>query len=153
MNPETERFGTRKRTVFRTWAMVIAVVGSLWPYLFSIAANVHTTFSLANRTRYYLHAIVNNETFVYVSPGATIEVDVKAPSSVSARVRYSPGQTVRGTGERTIDIQTTTTSTEGTQTCHSSDSHGETCSGTEPTSTTTTNPARWDVLPTDLSAE
>jgi len=132
--------------------MLVAVVGTLWPYLFSFAAGAETTFSLINHTRYYLHANVNNQTFVYIAPGGTVALDVKAPSSVYARVRYSPGQTVRGTGERTIDIQTTTTSTEGVSTCVT-DEQGNTCNSTEPTSTTTANPARWDVLPSDLQAE
>lgn len=152
MDSSTERFDRRKRMRLRGCATLVAVIGVLWPYMFSIAGSVETTFSLTNRTRYYLHANVNNETFVYISPGGTIVVNVKAPASIYARVRYSPGQTVKGAGERTVDIQSTTTSTEGSSTCTDS-GEDNTCSSTEPTSTTTASPARWDVLPADLTAE
>lgn len=151
MDSSTERFDRKKRLRYRGCVTLVAVIGVLWPYMFSIAGSTETTFSLNNGTRYYLHANINNQTFVYIAPGGTVAMVVKAPASVYARVRYSPGQTVRGAGERTVDIQTTTTSTEGT--CSSTDGDGSTCTSTEPTSTTTTSPARWDVTPADLVAE
>ena len=147
-----ERRHKRRRKWFRASSALVAVVGTLWPYMFSIAASADTTFSLINHTRYYLHASLNNQTFVYIAPGGSVALDVKAPTSVYAKVRYSPGQTVKGTGERTVDIQATTTSTEGASDCNNTN-QANTCNSTEPTSTTTANPARWDVLPSDVKAE
>ncbi len=152
MNTATELSGINRRRLFRTIMMIVAVVGTLWPYMFSLAGGTDTSFSLNNHTRYYLHANINNQTFVYIAPGGTVVVDIKAPASVYAKVRYSPGQNIQGVGERTVDVQTTTTSTEGSSTCNS-DNHESTCNTTDPTSTTTASPARWDVLPTDLKPE
>ncbi len=131
--------------------VLIAVVGILWPYMFSIAGS-ETTFTLTNRTRYYLHAKLNNESFVYIAPGGSAILEVNAPTSVFAAVRYSPGQGVKGTGERTVDVQATTTYSEGSSTC-SNTSEGSTCHSTEPSSSTSATPGRWDVLPADLTTQ
>ena len=130
---------------------LVAVVAVFWPYMFSIAST-GTTFTLSNRTHYYLHANVNNESHVYVAPGGSVIVDVTAPTSVYARVRYSPGQTVKGISERTVDITETRTTSEGSSTCSNS-SQGSTCNTTEPSTTSSATPGRWDVVSTDLTAE
>jgi hypothetical protein len=135
----------------RRIAALAAAVAVLWPYTFSLAGS-GTTFTLSNRTRHFLHARLNNESFVYIAPGGSAVLEVTAPTSVSANVRYSPGQDVKGRGERTVDIAATTTYSEGTTTCNSS-SQGEDCSNTGPSATTAATPGRWDVLPEDLTSE
>jgi hypothetical protein len=140
------------RKVHRILMTLAAIVAVLWPYMFSVAST-GTTFTLSNRTRYYLHAHVNNETFVYIAPGGSVIVEVTAPTSVNARVRYSPGQAVKGAGERTVDINETVTTSQGGSTCTSNDQGGSDCSTTEPSTSASATPGRWDVLPTDLTAE
>ena len=137
----------------RTFMALAAVLFVLWPYMFSIAG-ADTTFTLTNRTRYYLHAKLNNESFVYIAPGGSAILEVTAPTSVFATVRYSPGQAIKGTAERTVDINATTTTTPATTTCSSNDQGGSDCTNTnEPTTSTSATPGRWDVLATDLTAE
>jgi hypothetical protein len=140
------------RGVRRAMMALVAVAGTLWPYMFSIA-NTGTTFTLTNRTRYYLHAKVNNESFVYIAPGGSATLEVTAPTSVFAIVHYSPGQGVKGTAERTVDITETVTSSGAASTCTSNSQEGSTCHTTEPSTTSSASPGRWDVLPTDLTAD
>ncbi len=143
----------RTRLAHRRLTALIAIVTILWPYMFSIASS-DTTFTLVNRTRYYLHAIVNSESFVYIAPGRSVNVKVQAPVSIYARVRYSPGQGVKGTGERTVEITATVTSTPAVTTCSSNGQGGNTCESTnDPTTTTSVTPEKWDVLPSDLASE
>src|SRR5512132_1288503 len=97
---------TSRRSLQRVLITLVTGITVLWPYMFSVAST-ETTFTLCNRTRHYLHANVNNETFVYIAPGGSVSVGVAAPTSVYARVRYSPGQTEKGTGERTVQINET----------------------------------------------
>jgi hypothetical protein len=139
------------RRLQRSLMALVAVTGVLWPYMFSIAGS-ETTFTLTNRTHYFLHANINNQSFVYIAPGGSAIVDVNAPTSVYARVRYSPGQTVKGTSERTVGINATTSYSGGTSTCNNTN-QGSTCNSTEPTSSTSATPGRWDVLPTDFTAQ
>jgi hypothetical protein len=143
---------SRRQSLQRALMALAAVTGLLWPYMFSIA-NTGTTFTLTNRTRYYLHANVNNETFVYIVPGGSVIVDVAAPTTVFASVRYSPGQEIKGVGERIVDIAESVTNSEGASTCSSDSQGGSTCSSTGPSTTSSASPGRWDVLPTDLSTE
>jgi hypothetical protein len=146
-----QQMNRNRRGIQRGGMTLVAVVAVLWPYMFSTAAT-ETTFTLTNRTRYYLHAKVNNESFVYIAPGGSAIAEVTAPTSVFASVQYSPGQGVAGAAERTVNVEATSTSSSGSSTCSNSSS-GSTCSSTEPNVTTSATPGRWDVLPTDLTTK
>ncbi len=143
-----ERTGRKTgSSIRRIFFWVLAIVFILSPYMFSIA-NTDTTFTLSNRTHYYLHAIINNQSFVYIAPGGSVTVNITAPTSLDAQVRYSPGQTAKGQGERTIDIPETVTKSQVANTCFG-DIYA--CNPTEPK--TTASPARWDVVSTDLTVQ
>ncbi len=134
-------------SIRRVFFLLLAIVFILSPYMFSIA-NTDTTFTLRNRTHYYLHAIIDNQSYVYIAPGGSVTVNVTAPTSVDAQVRYSPGQTAKGEGERTIDVSETVTQSHGAYTCFGD---GYACSPNEPMTTAT--PAQWDVVATDLTVQ
>lgn len=139
---------TSRRSLQRVLITLVTGIIILWPYMFSIAST-ETTFTLINGTKYFLHASIADETFAYIAPGGSVMVEVAAPINVFAKVRYSPGQDVKGKGEKMVEIDekvampggTCTNDTEGTSTCT-----------TDPDAAKAT-PATWSVLPTDLTAE
>ena len=132
---------------------LVSVIAVLWPYMFSIAST-ETQFTLVNRTKYYLHAKINGVSHVYISPGGSVIVDVSAPTFVNTTVRYSPGQGVIGVADSTIEITETVTSTPAESTCSSNDEGGSTCTNTtEPTTTSSASPGRWEVHSTDFKSE
>ncbi len=152
MDTRVNKLNGAGRRFKRILMTLVAIISVLWPYMFSIAST-ETTFTLTNRTRYFLHAKINNETFVYIEPDGSVIAEVTAPTSVYATVRYSPGQAVKGSGERTVDIQANSSSSGGSTTCSENDSGNDTCSSTEPTSSSSASPGRWDVSPSDLTAD
>ncbi len=136
----------------QTLLALVAIVGILWPYMLSIAST-ETKFTLVNRTKYYLHAKINGQSHVYIIPGGSVIVDVSAPTFVSTEVRYSPGQGVSGVADSTIEITETVTSTPAESTCSSNDEGGSTCTNTtEPTTTSSASPGRWEVHTTDMKS-
>lgn len=150
MKPTMQFSGSRRKDLRHTLLTAIAVVALLRPYLFSIAGT-ETTFTLYNKTKYFLHASINNESFVYIAPRGSVVMDVTAPTIVFARVRYSPGQAVKGSAEREVNVGETVTSSGGSNTCN--DNQGNSCNSTEPTVTSSATAGYWNVESSDLVRE
>ncbi len=153
METRVNKLNGTDRCVKRILMTLVVVIGVLWPYMFSVAST-GTQFTLVNRTKYYLHAKINGQSHVYIIPGGSVIVDVSAPTFVSTTVRYSPGQGVSGVADSTIEITESVTSTPAESTCTSNDEGGSTCTNTtEPTTTSSASPGRWEVHSTDLKSE
>ncbi len=139
--------------------LVLCVFFLLLPYAFSFGGS-GASFTLVNGTPSYLHAVINNESIVYIPPGMTITRETNYSYQVSAEVTYSPGQGRSGSARRTFQATVHTYSTGTTsesQTSDCSGSNGNTCSS-ESTSTgasettTTVDPIVWVVTADTLSS-
>ncbi len=69
MNSTSRDRASGLRKLHRILMTLAAIVVVLWPYMFSVAST-GTTFTLSNRTRYYLHANVNNKRSSTLPPEA-----------------------------------------------------------------------------------
>ncbi len=133
------------------WAILVLCI-VLFPYAVSFGSD-GATFTLVNGTRYFLHAVINNETIVYIPPGMTITRQTNAYYVVTAEVTYSPGQEKTGSAIRTFQTvvhteQSGTSSVQQTNDC--SDSNHNTCESSSSstgssTSSTTIDPITWVV--------
>ena len=123
----------------------------IWPYAVSIGA-AGATFTLVNKTPYYLHAVINNVPLIYIPPGGVADYDAAGLGNVTVEVRTSPGQRVNGSASRSFKIIYHTTYSQSTSnTCQNNSSD---CSNTaEASSTTTAEPVRWEVTASELTWE
>jgi polygalacturonase len=142
---ESGRGGSMRRISF--FMTCLAAVCVLLPYTVSYG-DTNSTFTLVNRTSYYIHAHVGSTSYAFIGPGRSIVQKVGAPESVVAEVTYAPGQGVHGKATRTFDIMAVTSHTNSTD-C-SSTNRGNDCSNSIDASTTV-YPARWDVTADDLA--
>lgn len=147
-----------------TWVpkpwMVLAVFALLWPYEVSFG-DTGVSFTLVNRTGFFLHAVINNQTFVYIPPGTAINHETNAYYDITAEVTYSPGQARTGRALRTFQtvvhtVQTGSYSSNASNDCSGSH-HGNTCESatnvTEGSTTSTTiEPITWVVTVDTLSS-
>ena len=143
-------FGMRRhRRLLRTLAIVLIASSVLWPYTVSFG-DTQGAFTLVNDTRYYLHAFINNKSYVYIAPGGVIVHEVSAPATVFVDVSYSPGQGVEGKASKTFESVLHTFNGSSTD-CSSSNSNNiNTCNSTTGV-TSSVDPIRWDVTATDLT--
>lgn len=149
----------RKQTwIPKPW-IVLAVVAILWPYEVSFG-DTGVSFTLVNRTGYFLHAVINNQTIVYIPPGTAITQETKSYYDVTAEVTYSPGQTRSGRALRTFQTVVHTVSTGSYSSNASNDCsgthHGNTCESATSveggsTTSTTIDPITWVVTADTLS--
>lgn len=125
----------------------------LWPYSVSFSAP-GATFTLINRTPFYLHALINNSPSIYIPPGGVVSYDAGNVGNVAVDVRYSPGQSRKGSARRTFEIIYTTTTTETGGTAATCTQEGNDCSSsTEASTSVSATPARWEVTQADLTGE
>ena len=152
---KTPTSGTKR---VRRWpknarAACLLVLGSsiLWPYAVSIGA-AGATFTLVNKTPYYLHAVINNIPLIYIPPGGVADYDAAGLGNVTVEVRTSPGQAVKGSATRSFEIIYHTTYSQTTSnTCQNNSSDCSTSA--EASGTTTAEPVRWELEPADLTCE
>lgn len=137
--------------------MVLAVLAFLAPYEVSLSST-GASFTLVNRTAYFLHAVINNEPIVYIPPGAAITRETSSQYVVVAEVTYSPGQDRSAKVLRTFQTTVHTTQTGSYSSNQSNDCSGSngtnTCeSATNATQTTNTtiDPITWVVTDDTLS--
>jgi hypothetical protein len=143
---ESRRGGCRRALQIVLSAIV------LWPYSISVSAP-GATFTLINRTPFYLHALINNSPSIYIPPGGVITYDAGNLGNVAVDVRYSPGQAKRGSAYRTFEIIYTTTSTgTGSSTATCTEQQNDCQSSTEATTSVSATPVRWEVTQADLTA-
>ncbi len=140
----------------RPW-IIMAVLAILSPYEVSLGST-GASFTLVNRTAYFLHAVINNEPIVYIPPGAAITRETNSLYVVVAEVTYSPGQDRAAKVLRTFQTTVHTTQSgsyssnqsndcsgsNGTSTCESSTTATE-------TTNTTIDPITWVVTDDTLS--
>lgn len=129
--------------------LAIALLFLLSPVSITIGGD-ETTFSVINGTRYYLHAIVNNTSFLYIAPQKLATYRTKGPATLLVNVFYTPGQGIAGSVTRTFHLQAYD---PGGTSCNQNRSGGCECT-TEPPSY---GSYRWtvtsDTLQTALSGE
>ena len=129
---------------------VIAGAAVLWPYAFSFGAE-GATFTLVNRTSYYLHAVINNQPSVYIPPGAVVNRNADGFANIVVDVRYSPGQGVKGSASKSFEIVYHRTSTSSEDIASTCNQQGNDCdSSTEASVTETADPVQWVVTQSDL---
>jgi hypothetical protein len=159
-----ERFGRARRQRpehprgLRPW-LAAAVFFLLLPYAVSFGGGGGATFTLANRTPYYLHAVINNEPVAYIPPGGGITRETSTPYTVIATVTYSPGQGKDGSAMRIFQTEMHTRtigsgSYDQANDCSGSSS-GNTCSSItsstgQAETVTTIDPITWIVTPDTL---
>jgi len=141
------------RRVFRMVCLLSLGCAVLYPYAVSIGAS-GATFTLVNRTPYYLHALINNLPSIYLPPGSVVNYDASGLGAVTVEVRYSPGQVVKGGASKSFVIEyQSTTSGKSSSDCSSSNSNSDCSSSTEASTTVTATPVRWEVTTDDLVPE
>jgi hypothetical protein len=74
------------------------------PLTLGYSGDEQASVTVVNKTEYYLHVIIDGESYLYVSPdmGVTRSSDPKGEFSVDAF--YSPGQGITARISRTIDV-------------------------------------------------
>jgi hypothetical protein len=136
----------------RTVLCFLVGAAVLWPYAFSLGAE-GATFTLVNRTPYFLHAVINNKPSIYIPPGGVVNYDANGTANIIVDVRYSPGQGVKGSVLRTFEIVFHTTTTSSGNTSSTCNEQGNDCdTSTESSVTVTADPVTWIVTQSDLTA-
>ncbi len=138
---------TRRPNRLRSALSLIVIIAFLWPYSFSVGAT-GATFTLVNRTGYYLHAVVNNKSSVYIAPGTVVTYDVSRFASIVAEVQYSPGQDVKGSAIRSFPI--VVHSSSSSKTSNDCSNSNNCTSTTESSGTESADPVTWTVTEADL---
>lgn len=109
----------------------------------SLGNDAKSTLTVVNKTNHYLHVIVDNEPYLYVSPEKSITHTTEAKPTLMVNVFYSPGQGITGSAVDTIEVYYREASTscscneEGTDECVYNPAAG--------------GSARWEVTPEDLN--
>jgi predicted porin len=130
----------------RKFEAMATLLIALWPYALSFG-DQGVGFTLTNRTPYYLHAIVNNTSYVYVAPGGAVTYQSDTFSDVIVEVTYSPGQSIVGKASKTfapVHQETATRSNDcsnNNNDCHSTTSYSSSVS-----------PMSWDITVSDLAS-
>ena len=146
-NGRTRRMRHRLRTILS----LITGVTVLWPYSFSVGA-AGATFTLINRTPYFLHAVINNEASAYIAPGAVVNYDAGGMANIAVKVRYSPGQSAKGSTFRSFEIIYHTTGSSSGNTSSTCNQQSNSCdSSVESSVTVTPEPVTWSVTEADLA--
>jgi hypothetical protein len=141
---------TSWRNRIRTIMQIATGAAMLWPYAFSYSAQ-GATFTLVNKTPYFLHAVINNKPSVYIPPGCVVNYDANGLGNVIVEVRYSPGQAVNGSALRTFEIIYHTTGSSSQDIASACNEQGNACqSTTESSVTTSADPVKWVVTESDL---
>lgn len=128
--------------------MLLAALMIVLPYALSYG-DTSGNFTLVNRTRYYLHALIGNTSYVFIAPGRSVVQEVGASSALSVDVAYSPGQGVRGSASQVFDLPVTISHVRSAD-CSSSRNASDCSSNVDASETVA--PARWEVTPADLAA-
>lgn len=131
---------------FRKVGVIVALLIVLWPYAVSFG-DQGVAFTLANRTQYYLHAVVNNTSYVYIAPGGVVTYQSDTFSNVVVEVTYSPGQSVKGRTSKTFEPVRQDTATRSN---NCSDNNGD-CHSTTSFSSSV-SPLSWDIAASDLTS-
>jgi len=137
------------------WTFVVVLFAS--GYVVSIE-NSEVTVTIHNRTRHYLHVLINNQPYLYVAPGGSALTETGL-TTVFVEVFYSPGQGISGGATKELTSVTTTTySSNRSRDCSTSGSNSGSndCSDYSSTSVATgytRSPMSWDVSPQELVAD
>ena len=108
----------------------------------SVGDDTKSSLTVVNKTEYYLHVIVDETPYLYVSPNKSITHTTGVKQSMIVDVLYSPGQAISGSARDTIDVYYQPASSD----CFCNDDQHTEC---------VYNPAvggstRWEVKPEDL---
>ncbi len=139
----------------KVWTF-LAILALLSPYGVSFGST-GASFTLVNRTGYFLHAVVNNESIVYIPPDVAITRETNAQYVVVVELTYSPGQDRTGKVIRTFQTVVHTASTSShtasdSNTCSNSGNSCESTTSSTGTSSTTIDPITWVVTADSLSS-
>jgi predicted porin len=135
-----------RRWHFRKVGAIATLLIVLWPYAVSFS-DQGVAFTLSNRTTYYLHATVNNTSYVYIAPGGVVTYQSDTFSNVVVEVTYSPGQSVTGRASKTFEaVRQDTATRSNTCTDNNSDCHSTT------SYSSSVSPLSWDVTASDLTS-
>jgi hypothetical protein len=131
---------------FRKVGALAVLLIVLWPYAASFG-DQGAVFTLANRTKHFLHAMINNNPYVYIAPGRVVTYQSGALSSVVVEVTYSPGQSITGKASKTLVPVRQETAT-GSNNCNNTNSNCHSTTGYS----SSVSPMSWDITPADLES-
>lgn len=111
------------------------------------------TVTVTNATAHYLHVRINDESFLYVAPGASAQTET-ALMSASCEAFYSPGQGASGRATKELTSTSTTTNT-GTwsNTCSNNSSGCRVNDSDTYSSSYSRTPMSWTVTVADFPAD
>jgi hypothetical protein len=109
----------------------------------SVGDDAKSYLTVVNKTTHYLHVIVDEKPYLYVSPDKSITHTTEAKPSMLVKVFYSPGQGISGSAIQTIDVYYRSASTDCI--CNEEQQHDE-CVYNPPAG----GSERWEVTPEDL---
>lgn len=136
-----------RRNAIRKRVGFVLLLGTLLiPPTVSVGSN-GISVRLVNQTRYYLHVIIDDKPFLYISPGGWASHQSSALSA-NVRVFYCPGQGISGSMDRVVSTQLVQNSTAD---CKSDCNKPNSCI-TENSSSTTVNPVVLYITPDSLRA-
>lgn len=138
------------------WLIAITCFAS--SYVISFDEN-SVSITIVNRTRYYLHILIDKDPHLYVAPGGSVHSETRMQSAF-VEVLYSPGQGISGRAEKELTSTTTTStnySSDRGHTCASSSS-GNSCQSMTSSEGSvsysyTRSPMTWTVVPADFEPD
>jgi hypothetical protein len=112
------------------------------------------TVTISNGTSHYLHVLIDNQSYVYVAPGASAQTET-GRFTVYVEAYYSPGQGVSGRAVRELSSVSTSTHTDSqSNTCSNNSSGGcQSDMSTSVESGYSRSPMSWRVTPADFTAD
>ena len=126
-------------------------LGLLFSLSVSYSEDILVPVTVTNRTPHYLHLMLNDKSFTYVSPGTIVQMEVKT-SAVTIQAVYAPGQGKSGAftaSHPTSRIEHTPESTS--YSCSESENSSSCKETTRPATTTTIPlPVHVEIFPEDL---
>ena len=70
-----------------------------------------SSLTVVNKTEHFLHIIIENEPYLYISPEQSATHSTEAKSTMTISAFYSPGQAITGALLDTVDVPYTAAST------------------------------------------
>ncbi len=126
-------------------------LGLLFSLSVSYSDDVLVPVTVTNRTQHYLHLTLNDKSFTYVSPGTTVQTEVKT-GAVTIQAVYAPGQGKSGAFTASHPTSRTEYTPEHTSYSCSENNNSSSCKETTSPATTTTIPlpVHVDIFPENL---
>jgi len=92
------------KVTFQKFLIVLFFLLLLNIVVISVGDDAKSSLTVVNKTEHYLHVVVDEAPYLYVSPNKSITHTTEAKPTMVVDVFYSPGQEISGSARDTIDV-------------------------------------------------